>query len=138
MSVISVLCILADGFEETEAITVIDLLRRANIKVTTVGLKGPVIIGSHGLKINCDSELKNIDDAAFTHLFLPGGQPGSDNLRKSGTVLEIIKKFNRQNKGISAICAAPTVLHEAGILAGRRVTSYPAEKKVFTDLRNYL
>jgi 4-methyl-5(b-hydroxyethyl)-thiazole monophosphate biosynthesis len=133
MSGNSVLCILADGFEEIEAITVVDLLRRAHIQVITAGLDGHTIRGSHGIIIQCDSNLTDIDDTDFTHLFLPGGQPGAKNLKNSGTVLEIIRKFNHMNKGISVICAAPTVLQQAGILNGRQVTSYPAEKSVFSD-----
>lgn len=134
MKKISVLCILADGFEEIEAITVIDLLRRADIQITVAGLSKRCVTGSHQIRIVCDSELEETDANSFSHLFLPGGQPGTDNLKESQTVLKLIREFNRREKGITAICAATTVLAKAGILDHKRsVTSYPTEKHHFNN-----
>jgi 4-methyl-5(b-hydroxyethyl)-thiazole monophosphate biosynthesis len=134
MKKISVLCILADGFEEIEAITVIDLLRRADIQITTAGLDKRWITGSHQIRLECDIELNAVDVNSFSHLFLPGGQPGTNNLKQNQTVLNLIRKFNEMKKGITAICAAPTVLAKAGILDHmRRVTSYPDERHQFNN-----
>jgi 4-methyl-5(b-hydroxyethyl)-thiazole monophosphate biosynthesis len=134
MKNISVLCILADGFEEIEAITVIDLLRRAHIQITVAGLTERWVTGSHQIRIECDCELNETDVNSFSHLFLPGGQPGTDNLKQNPAILELIRKFDQAEKGISAICAAPTVLAKAGILDHKRsVTSYPTERHHFNN-----
>jgi 4-methyl-5(b-hydroxyethyl)-thiazole monophosphate biosynthesis len=130
-----VLTILAPGFEETEAVTVIDLLRRAEINVTVCGLNNLQITGSHSISIICDNLLDEIDSMDFNCLFLPGGQPGTNNLKQDKRVLKIVREFHRDKKLITAICAAPTVLHAASILKDVRVTSYPLEKDVFTSSR---
>jgi len=124
--------ILAAGFEEIEAITVIDILRRAGIETTVAGLEGELVQGSHQLQIKCDTILDRIDQREYSHLVLPGGQPGARNLGNDQRVLELVAGFYRHNKVVAAICAAPTVLQTAGILAGRRITSYPAERRNFT------
>jgi 4-methyl-5(b-hydroxyethyl)-thiazole monophosphate biosynthesis len=128
-----VLVILADGFEELEAITVIDILRRAGIATHLAGLSTELVTGSHDIKITCDTTLAAIELQGFSHLFLPGGQPGTTNLIKNKRVLDLIKNFHSANKVIAAICAAPTVLHAAGILDGKRITSYPSERGTFTS-----
>jgi 4-methyl-5(b-hydroxyethyl)-thiazole monophosphate biosynthesis len=133
MANVSVLAILAEGFEEIEAVTIIDLLRRADIQVTVAGLGAQKITGSHQIIIQCDVQLEDVNTDQFTHLFLPGGQPGSTNLKNNKTVLEFIRSFNKSQKTIGAICAAPTVLHEAGIVKNRKITSFPAEKEIFVD-----
>lgn len=124
-----VLVILAPGFEEIEAITVIDILRRANIETTVAGLNDELTTGSHQLSIKCNTILAGINQQEFSHLILPGGQPGTKNLRNDSRVLELITNFYHQQKVIAAICAAPTVLQAAGILEGKKVTSYPAERQ---------
>ena len=128
-----VLIILAPGFEEIEAITVIDILRRANIDAKVVGLEDELVSGSHNILIKCDSTLGRIDVHEFSHLVLPGGQPGTNNLKNNKQVIDLINNFYKQNKIIAAICAAPTVLQAAGILAGKKITSYPAERETFTS-----
>lgn len=128
-----VLIYLAPGFEEIEAVTIIDLLRRANIDVVVAGLEERYITGSHGIRISTDLYYEDIDPEEYDYLVLPGGQPGTNNLKKNLKVLELIKKFMEDNKLIGAICAAPTVLWEAGILENKRVTSYPSEKIVFSS-----
>jgi 4-methyl-5(b-hydroxyethyl)-thiazole monophosphate biosynthesis len=126
-----VLLILARGFEEIEAITAIDILRRAGIETTVAGLDSELITGSHNIPIKCDTILAEVDQQEYSHLVLPGGQPGTNNLEDDDRVLQLITDFNRQNKVVAAICAAPTVLQAAGILAGKRITSYPAERQNF-------
>jgi 4-methyl-5(b-hydroxyethyl)-thiazole monophosphate biosynthesis len=126
-----VLVYLAPGFEEIEAVTVIDLLRRADIDVTVAGLEEGSVTGSHGISIHSDVYYESINPDDFDYMVLPGGQPGTNNLKKNQKVLDSLKKFQKENKLIGAICAAPTVLQEAGILNGKKVTSYPSEEKVF-------
>ena len=128
-----VLIYLATGFEEIEAVTVIDLLRRANIDVTVAGLEKGSITGSHGISIMPDKYYEQINPDNFDYLVLPGGQPGTNNLKNDQKVLETIRKFQKENKLIGAICAAPTVLNEAKILDNKKVTSYPSEKDTFTS-----
>lgn len=123
--------ILSPGFEEIEAVTVIDLLRRAEIEVLVVGLKEGIISGSHSIPIMTDAFIEDVDPDAYDILILPGGQPGSDNLKKNPIVMEWLKRRSKGGRKIAAICAAPTVLHQAGILKGRSVTSFPTEEGVF-------
>lgn len=137
----SVLVVLAEGFEEIEAITPIDLLRRSGAKVTVAGLSSLTIQGAHGIGVVCDklfSECKEEYDA----LVLPGGGEGSKNLASSFAVLELAIKTS-QTGVVAAICAAPSVvLGKTGLLEGRRVTGFPGsgfdflvleDEKVLTD-----
>ncbi len=126
-----VLTILAEGFEEIEAVTVIDLLRRAEIDVTVAGLTAEKITGSHKLTIECDAALSAVDSAEYDALFLPGGQPGTRNLTADSRVIQWVKNFAAENKYLAAICAAPTVLLHAGVVDTAAVTSYPAESSRF-------
>ncbi len=127
------LVILAPGFEEIEAITIIDLLRRANIEVTVAGLTNGAITGSHQITVVPDTDIERVNHAEFDVLILPGGQPGTNNLKANSTLIEWIKERSAQNKKLAAICAAPTVLHAANITKKLKLTSYPSEKSVFTD-----
>lgn len=127
-----VLILLADEFEEIEAVSVIDLLRRADINITTCSLKGEKVTGSHNITIFADTQIAKIDHDDFDMIILPGG-PGTKNLRNSDEVINLVKEQNSNGKYIAAICAAPTVLNKAGILTGKSVTSFPTEEKVFTD-----
>lgn len=124
--------ILAPGFEEVEAITVIDLLRRAEIELTTASIADKIVTGSHNIKIYADVLLSDLREPDYDILILPGG-PGTKHLRDSEAVLDLVKKQNAQQKWVAAICAAPTVLEKAGILHGKSVTSFPAEKGVFNN-----
>jgi 4-methyl-5(b-hydroxyethyl)-thiazole monophosphate biosynthesis len=128
-----VLTILAPGFEETEAVTVIDLLRRADIRVTIAALYEREVTGSHDIPLICDVLLDDVTPQDYDCLFLPGGQPGTNHLKSDSRVLHIVQSFQKADKLITAICAAPTVLHAAGILNGKKVTSYPSEQNVFTE-----
>jgi 4-methyl-5(b-hydroxyethyl)-thiazole monophosphate biosynthesis len=127
------LVLLATGFEEIEAVTVIDVLRRSKINVTVAGLGRKKIVGTHEIPIYCDVLMNDIRPNQYDVLCLPGGQPGTNNLKSSKEVLELVRTFAQKGKLIAAICAAPTILKEAGILDGRCVTSYPSEKKVFSQ-----
>ena len=120
-----VLMPVAEGFEEIEAITIIDVLRRAGIEVTVAGLGRSEIIGAHKIKILPDAALDSVKDKDFDMLVLPGGMPGVDNLRKDARVLSLVKKMKEKNKPIGAICAAPLVLRDAGLTSGLRLTCYP-------------
>jgi 4-methyl-5(b-hydroxyethyl)-thiazole monophosphate biosynthesis len=116
---------LADGFEEIEAITVIDLLRRAGLRVTAAGLAGTSATGAHGIAVACDRVFDAADVAGADALVLPGGMPGSTRLRESGAVRAAVARMAGEGKLIGAICAAPTVLEACGVLSGRRATSHP-------------
>ena len=120
---------LANGFEEIETMTIVDVLRRAELKVVTAGLSGITVKGSRGVKIIADKLLDDINPDEFAVIVLAGGYPGYVNLSESEKVLEIIKEFNSQNKTVAAICGAPTVLARAGILDNRNATVYPGLEK---------
>ncbi|MFC2088576.1 DJ-1 family glyoxalase III [Calditrichota bacterium] len=132
-----VLIPLAPGFEEIEAVTIIDLLRRAEIDVTVVGLEKSMVTGSHQISIKCDTYMKDVNINEYDVLILPGGQPGTNNLKDNETIISWIKKFSQNDQLLGAICAAPTVLNAAEILKGKNVTSYPSEKAIFQN-SNYL
>ena len=129
----TVLLPLADGFEEIEAMSIVDVLRRADIKVIIAGLKEGEVKGSRGVRLLPDETLDAVKDQDFDMVILPGGQPGTDNLRNDSRVLEILKKRHDQKKLIGAICAAPLVLRDAGITPGMRITSYPSFESELTD-----
>ena len=120
--------ILADGFEEVEAIAIIDVLRRAGIDVVAAGLHDGHITSTHKVKIIPDTVIDTVKADDFDMLVLPGGQPGSDNLNADARVIALIKSFSQKGKLTGAICAAPFVLGNAGVLAGKRATSYPSYK----------
>ena len=120
-----VLVLLADGFEEIEATTIIDVLRRAEIEVTTAALKEEKVRGAHGITVLADCLLPAAEGKAFDAIILPGGQPGSRNLREDANVIKLIQQQAKQDKYLGAICAAPIALEAAGVLKGKRATSYP-------------
>lgn len=116
--------ILAEGFEEIEALTVVDIMRRAGENCNMVSIKELEVTGAHNIKVSADllisDEIKDYD-----LIVLPGGMPGSKHLKENQEVIELVKYFNNDNKLIGAICAAPIVLAEAGIVTGKNLTSYP-------------
>jgi 4-methyl-5(b-hydroxyethyl)-thiazole monophosphate biosynthesis len=117
---------LAEGFEETEAITIVDLLRRASINVTTISVTGTTLVtGSHAISIKADALFEEIDFLQADLLILPGGMPGSNNLAKHKGLSDLLQLHNKKNKFIAAICAAPTVLGKLKILKNREVICYP-------------
>ncbi len=120
-----ILVALADGLEEIEAITCIDVLRRAELDVTTAGLGSKTIEGAHNIKFEADEIIEDINSMDYGGIILPGGLPGATNLRDNQDVIKIIKKLNYKGKLVSAICAAPIVLEKAGVIKNKKATSYP-------------
>ena len=124
--------VLADGFEEIEAVTPIDMLRRADVKVTVAGVGGTTIRGSHGLAFECDARLESIDQVPDL-IVLPGGLPGSENLGKSHEVRTLTQKVHDNGGICAAICAAPALtLAGFGLLDDRTATCYPSFEKHFS------
>lgn len=121
---------LANGFEEIEALTVVDILRRADIKVDTVGVIGSVIEGAHGVRVMVDKTFHQISPEEYDAIILPGGSPGYKNLGKSSRLMEILKNFNEQKKLICAICGAPSILAKEGLLDDKKATIYPGYEKL--------
>ncbi len=114
---------LAEGFEEIEAITIIDTLRRAGIYVYIASLLSGSVKGSHGVELVPDGVLS--DQMDYDAIVLPGGMPGSTNLKKDGRVIKLLKDISAKVGLTAAICAAPIVLAEAGLLDGKKYTCYP-------------
>lgn len=122
----NILVPLADGLEEVEAITIIDVLRRAGLALTTASLTDDKQVeGSHNVIIQADALLKDLNPDDFDAIVLPGGGRGTENLMKDSRIIESVQRYNEQNKYICAICAAPTVLAKAGVLEGLKATCYP-------------
>lgn len=122
-----VLCLLENGFEEIEAVTPVDVLRRAGVEVVLAGVSGISVTGKSGIRIKADTLLENVGEDGFDALLLPGG-PAVMELRKNAVVLDLIRGFFGKEKLIAAICAAPLLLHDAGILDGREFTSHFSTK----------
>ncbi len=135
MSKPTVLVILADGFEEIEAFAPIDLLRRADVEVTVASLnENRHATGRSGITAHADVALSAAQESLFDLLFLPGGA-GVKNLRADSRVAEIVRRHHAANRWLSAICAAPTVLNDCGLLSGKR---YTAHFSVANELPNIL
>jgi len=129
---------LAEGFEEIEAVAVIDILRRANIKVDVVGIEDEIVAGRNGIKILCDKVIADVKPEDYDGIVLPGGNPGYKNLENNQQVINFIKTFNSKGKPIAAICASPTILEKIGVLEGKKATCYPSMRdkiKNFVDER---
>lgn len=116
----------ADGFEEIEALTAVDTLRRAGLKVQIVSVTpDEIVVGAHDVSLLCDVNFENCDFFDAELLLLPGGMPGAGTLDKHEGLRRLLLDFAAKNKPIAAICAAPMVLGKLGILKGRKVTCYP-------------
>ncbi len=136
---------LADGFEETEAIAPIDILRRARCEVLTVGFNGKKAKSSHGIEVLCDiSDNEVVLDEKVEMIVLPGGSQGTVNLENSSVVQSAVDFCAKNNIPIGAICAAPSIIGKKGLLKGKKATAYPdyrkkldgaviADKNVVTD-----
>ncbi len=120
-----VLVPLAEGFEEIEAVTVIDILRRGDIEVVTAGLEPGPVRGSRGIPVVPDALLADVMDDDYDMIVLPGGATGADNLEKDQRVMALLRRLADSGRVIGAICAAPRVLAAAGLLDNRRATSFP-------------
>ena len=121
----TVLVPLAEGFEELEAISIIDILRRADIDVVVAGLAAGVVKASRGTNVVPDMTFDDALQRDYDMVVLPGGMPGAANLNEDARVHELLKKMANSGKFTGAICAAPMVLANAGVLDGKRATSYP-------------
>ena len=117
-----------DGFEELEALSVVDVLRRANMTCQMIGMDALSVTSSHGIEIKVD---QIFDESVYEAdmVVLPGGLPGANSLRDDERVIDILKTFNQQKKWIAAICAGPIPLEKADVVAGKKFTCYPGFEK---------
>ncbi len=122
-----VIIFLAEGFEEVEALTTVDYLRRKDIVVDTISItKEKEVRGAHNIVVLADKVMDEIGDIdSYDGVIIPGGLPGATNLRDHSKVVEVVRKVFDSNKLAAAICAGPIVFERAGIIKGRKVTSYP-------------
>lgn len=127
--------LLKEGFEEIEALTIVDYLRRAEIDVYLVSVEDQLeVMGAHRIRVKADMGFEDLDEKEIDLLFLPGGLPGATSLRDDKKVIDLIKNLDARGKGLAAICAAPIVLERAGLTKDRKVTSYPGfEEEIGSD-----
>ena len=117
---------LADGFEEIEGLTVVDIVRRAGIDIDTISINGRLEVnGSHGIQVKADKILADINKDEYTMLVLPGGKVGTENLEACDELIDMIGNFYGAGKYIAAICAAPMILGEKGLLSGKSAVCFP-------------
>ena len=116
---------LAEGFEEVEALAPLDLMRRAGLSVTTVGVGGTTVTGAHGISVLADMADKDYSDNAPEMIFLPGGMPGTLNLAASEVVMSAIQTAVSTNAYLATICAAPSILGDLGLLKDKEAICYP-------------
>jgi 4-methyl-5(b-hydroxyethyl)-thiazole monophosphate biosynthesis len=121
-----VLVPLAEGFEEIEAVTIIDVLRRAEVRVDVATLGEKYVRGSHGITVEADFSIDEARATDYDLIALPGGMPGTLHLREDPRVLRLLGEMNAEEKPLAALCAAPSVLAEAGLLKDRRATVHPS------------
>lgn len=124
-----VLIPLAPGFEEVEALTIVDILRRAGAKVTLAGTVSGTITGRNGINVLADAPLEEVVDEKFDMVALPGGAQGTENLKRDANVKKAIERLIKQGGIVAAICAAPTVLADIGVIKGRRLTCHPSVRE---------
>lgn len=136
------LVFLAPGFEEVEAVTIVDILRRGEVDVDLVSITDELTLtGSHAITVTADKLLAQINDfTVYDALITPGGQPGSTHLSEDPKVLEVLRQASADKKIIASICASPMVLHAAGLTEGKAGTSFPGMKDTlgFADYREDL
>jgi 4-methyl-5(b-hydroxyethyl)-thiazole monophosphate biosynthesis len=118
---------LAEGFEELEAVTIIDVLRRAGVEVTVAALGASPVTGSHAIRVEADASLDAVQADVFDAVVLPGG-PGAKRLRDDERVKAVVRRLAREGRLVAAVCAAPIALEAAGVLAGKRATVYPGNQ----------
>ncbi len=128
-----IIVLMANGFEEIEALTPVDMLRRAGFDVKTVSVSGGNVIGTHGIEIKCDATPEDIDLSAVDMAIFPGGMPGATNLDASPYTDKVISAMLEKGGGLAAICAAPLVLGRRGVLSGKMATCYPGFEKELID-----
>jgi 4-methyl-5(b-hydroxyethyl)-thiazole monophosphate biosynthesis len=120
---------LARGFEEIEAVVVIDILRRADLDVRVAGVGGRTVTGAHGITVECDGLIEDCGAGGTDAVVLPGGMPGTANLGGSEAVRALVAGVDEAGGVVAAICAAPTVLDSLGLLEGKSATSHPAHQQ---------
>lgn len=120
-----IIVLLAEGFEEIEALTPVDILRRASLTVKTVGISGRTVKGAHGISVACDLLPDEVDLSLVDMVILPGGMPGTLNLFDSPFTEKAVKSVLEMNGRVAAICAAPLILGRYGLLDGKAATCYP-------------
>lgn len=126
----------AEGYEEVEALTVVDLLRRAQIGCDIVAIGNPdQTTGSHGITVRADKAFSETNFEEYDGVILPGGMPGTKNLAADEKVLKLLQRFHAAGKLTAAICAAPTVLAKAGLLEGKNAVCYPGMEAQLTGAR---
>ena len=130
-----VLVPLAQGCEEIEAVTVIDILRRAGIEVVSAGLDHRPVRASRGVMLVPDTTLEAALHDSFDMIVLPGGQPGANNLKADKRIIALLQHMAQQGKYIAAICAAPSVLATAGLLDGKQATGFPGALDSFPSVK---
>jgi 4-methyl-5(b-hydroxyethyl)-thiazole monophosphate biosynthesis len=128
------LVLFAEGSEELEAVTIVNILRRGGVSVSLAGLTSGALRGSRGITLQPDTLLEAALNQEFDMIVLPGGQPGTNNLIADARVLQLVKKMHAQGKYVTAICAAPSVLATAGLLDGKRATSFPTALNNFPNV----
>ncbi|MGL5087080.1 MAG: DJ-1 family glyoxalase III [Clostridium sp.] len=121
--------LLAEGFETIEALTVVDILRRAEVCCDTFSLGALDVCSSHNIVVRADKMLEDNNLDEYCCIVIPGGMPGAKNLKEDSRVIELLKDFNSKNKLICALCAGPIALAEAGIIEGTDITCYPGFEK---------
>ncbi len=124
-----VLVPVAEGFEEMELTSVVDILRRAELEVVTAGMPSTNLSGSRGMRMAADTKFDDTKTEEYDCIVLVGGNPGYQNLSKSNKLMDTIKSFDQEGKLIAAICAAPSILAKAGIMDDRRATIYPGMER---------
>ena len=124
---------IAEGFEEIEALCPLDIMRRAGLDVKTVGVGGSSVTGAHGITVNTDLTDKDALDESVQMVFLPGGMPGTLNLAASEVVTGAILNAQEQGSYIAAICAAPSILGDMGLLEGKNAVCYPGFEERLRD-----
>jgi 4-methyl-5(b-hydroxyethyl)-thiazole monophosphate biosynthesis len=130
-----VLVPLAEGFEEIEAVTIIDVLRRAGVRVDVAALGPRRVEGSHGIALVADLSIDDAEADDYDLIALPGGMPGTLHLREDPRVLRLLGEMDAGGKGVAAVCAAPSVLAEAGLLQDRRATVHPTAASFLSSAR---
>jgi 4-methyl-5(b-hydroxyethyl)-thiazole monophosphate biosynthesis len=119
--------LLADGFEEIEGLTVVDILRRASVYVDTVSITEDYMVrGAHGINVQTEDLFQEVDFTEFDMVVLPGGMPGTTNLNEHGGVKRVVRDFAENGRYVAAICAAPSILGGLGLLKGKRAACYPS------------
>lgn len=115
----------ATGYEEVEALAVVDVLRRGNVEVSMVGVNSKTVVSARGISVNMDTTLDELNHDEIDMMVLPGGVPGIINLEASEKLMSELKSFKQKGKWLAAICAAPSILGKQGLLVGEKATCYP-------------